>query len=67
MAKDKSKKEDVICEECGKRVPKARLKAVPHTKYCVKCADISGNEEPEREIPDGYDVNDLLDTISPDD
>lgn len=27
-----------ICEECEKPVPKARLKALPYTRYCVKCA-----------------------------
>lgn len=26
------------CVECGKRVPKARLKAIPYTPHCVKCA-----------------------------
>ncbi|HID22041.1 MAG TPA: TraR/DksA family transcriptional regulator [Planctomycetaceae bacterium] len=26
-----------ICEECGQRIPVARLKAVPFAPYCVKC------------------------------
>ncbi len=26
-----------ICESCGKPIPKARLRAVPYTKYCIKC------------------------------
>jgi len=26
-----------VCEECGKRIPKARLKAVPHARLCVEC------------------------------
>ena len=26
------------CVECGGRVPKLRLKAIPYTPYCVKCA-----------------------------
>lgn len=27
----------ILCEECGNPIPKARLKAVPETKLCVKC------------------------------
>ena len=26
------------CVECGKKVPKTRLKAIPYTPHCVKCA-----------------------------
>lgn len=26
------------CQECGGIVPKARLNAIPHTPFCVKCA-----------------------------
>jgi DnaK suppressor protein len=26
------------CEECGAKIPKTRLNALPHTAYCVKCA-----------------------------
>ncbi|MBN2024628.1 MAG: TraR/DksA C4-type zinc finger protein [Pirellulales bacterium] len=26
------------CEECGVRIPKARLNAIPYTTLCVKCA-----------------------------
>lgn len=26
------------CTECGGRIPKMRLKAIPYTPYCVKCA-----------------------------
>jgi DnaK suppressor protein len=25
------------CEECGKPIKKARLKAVPHAKFCIDC------------------------------
>ncbi len=27
-----------LCIECGARIPKLRLKALPYTPYCVKCA-----------------------------
>lgn len=26
------------CEECGSRIPKARLNAIPYAVMCVKCA-----------------------------
>ena len=26
------------CEECGARIPKTRLNAIPHTAMCVRCA-----------------------------
>ena len=26
-----------ICQECGKRIPVARLQALPYAQYCVKC------------------------------
>lgn len=26
------------CEECGSRIPKTRLNAIPYTAHCVKCA-----------------------------
>ena len=30
------------CEECGGRIPKARLEVLPDTPYCVKCASTLG-------------------------
>ena len=68
MAKDKSKDEDVLCEGCGKRITKTRLKAIPGTTMCVKCTEQDEEHNPpnERFIPDGYDPDDLIDTISPD-
>lgn len=30
------------CEECGGRIPKARLEVLPDTPYCVKCASQLG-------------------------
>jgi DnaK suppressor protein len=26
------------CEECGSKIPKSRLQAIPYTALCVKCA-----------------------------
>jgi DnaK suppressor protein len=26
------------CAECGGRIPKTRLNAIPYTQFCVKCA-----------------------------
>jgi len=28
-----------ICEECGVKIPKARLNALPYAPTCVKCAE----------------------------
>jgi RNA polymerase-binding protein DksA len=28
------------CEECGAKIPKARLTAIPYTAMCVKCASL---------------------------
>jgi DnaK suppressor protein len=27
-----------LCEECGVKIPKARLEAIPYATLCVKCA-----------------------------
>ncbi len=27
-----------MCEECGARIPKARLNAIPYATLCIKCA-----------------------------
>ncbi len=27
------------CEECGARIPKTRLNAIPYTDLCVRCAE----------------------------
>lgn len=28
-----------VCDECGSKIPKMRLNAIPFTAYCVRCAD----------------------------
>lgn len=28
-----------ICEECGARIPKTRLNAIPYAELCVKCGE----------------------------
>ena len=34
-----------FCTECGSRIPKTRLNALPYTPYCVKCAsEIQGSK-----------------------
>ena len=59
----------VICEQCGRKIPKERLKAVPDTVLCVHCAAQSeGEEGTDRVIPlVDYDPSELLDAISSDD
>ncbi len=29
------------CTECGGKIPKARLTALPYTPYCIKCAEVN--------------------------
>ena len=29
------------CDECGSKIPKARLNALPYAPHCVKCAGIA--------------------------
>lgn len=38
------------CRECGIKIPKARLKVLPDTEYCVKCSNV---EEAGEWIPGG--------------
>lgn len=32
-----------ICERCGGKISKSRLKAIPYTKYCIKCSKEAQN------------------------
>ncbi|KRT74374.1 MAG: TraR/DksA family transcriptional regulator, DnaK suppressor protein [Deltaproteobacteria bacterium CSP1-8] len=34
-----------FCEECGVKIPRARLKVVPFAKYCVECKEVIEREE----------------------
>jgi RNA polymerase-binding transcription factor DksA len=40
-----------MCEQCGKPVAKARLEAIPFTRYCVECA--AENPTPQVNLDDG--------------
>ncbi len=33
------------CEECGCKIPRARLKVLPFAKYCVECQEKNEREE----------------------
>jgi DnaK suppressor protein len=42
-----------LCEECGVKIPRARLKVVPFAKYCVECKEtIEREEKYTREVPE---------------
>lgn len=42
-----------LCEECGVKIPKGRLKVVPFAKYCVECKEsIEREEKYMREEPE---------------
>jgi DnaK suppressor protein len=34
-----------FCEECGVKIPRARLKVVPFAKHCVECKEVIEREE----------------------
>ena len=34
-----------LCEECGIKIPKARLKVLPFAKFCVECQEKNEREE----------------------
>ena len=34
-----------LCEECGIKIPKARLKVLPFARYCVECQEKNEREE----------------------
>ena len=34
-----------LCEECGVKIPKARLKVLPFAIYCVECQEKNEREE----------------------
>jgi DnaK suppressor protein len=34
-----------LCEECGVKIPKARLKVLPFATYCVECQEKNEREE----------------------
>ena len=58
-----------VCEQCGRKIPKERLRAIPDTDLCVRCAarsEVKGGTERVIPLVD-YDPNELLDAISSDD
>lgn len=56
------------CEECGEPISKIRIKVLPNTKYCVKCADKKPPEDTGVEHTlDLYDSSELNDIVSGED
>lgn len=42
-----------LCEECGVKIPKGRLKVMPFAKYCVECQErLERDEKYMREEPE---------------
>jgi DnaK suppressor protein len=36
-----------VCEQCGKRIDRARLEALPHARYCLRCEnELKGSGTP---------------------
>lgn len=59
----------VVCEDCGRKIPKERIKALPNTTLCVKCAaESESNGGTDKIVPlIDYDPQELFDATSPDD
>ena len=50
------------CEECGTKIPKTRLEAIPYTSQCVRCASQReqngrGVREQREEFPESGDAD----------
>ena len=55
---------EVNCEDCGKKIPKARLEAVPTTTRCVKCAAEEESKHKVQEVLlDDYDPAEFVDML----
>ena len=39
------------CEECGKKIPKTRLEAIPYAAQCVRCASKEEANPRQRILP----------------
>lgn len=51
------------CADCEATIPKARLNALPHTEYCVKCSEKHPESLKHIDL-DSLDVDDYLDIVS---
>jgi RNA polymerase-binding transcription factor DksA len=51
------------CENCGQAIAKARLEAIPYTRYCVKCAE-AANATPQVNLNEGRPQS-PKDTLAP--
>jgi RNA polymerase-binding transcription factor DksA len=52
-----------VCENCGQAIAKARLEAIPYTRYCVKCAE-AANATPQVNLNEGRPQS-PKDTLAP--
>ncbi|MCK9558271.1 MAG: TraR/DksA C4-type zinc finger protein [Candidatus Cloacimonetes bacterium] len=66
---EKAKPDAVFCEQCGRKIPKERLKIIPDAVLCVHCAsDAEKDGSTDHIVPlIDYDPSELLNTISSDD
>jgi RNA polymerase-binding transcription factor DksA len=52
-----------VCEQCGAKIPIARLDAIPYTRYCLECAETAG-DTPAANLNAGR-PRDPADTLAP--
>jgi len=48
------------CEQCGRLIKKARLKAIPFATLCVSCKEEEEKEDNERETKSKYNLDEAL-------
>jgi RNA polymerase-binding transcription factor DksA len=52
-----------VCEDCGQKIAKARLEAIPFTRFCVKCAE-KNDATPQVNLDEGR-PHSPRDTLAP--
>jgi phage/conjugal plasmid C-4 type zinc finger TraR family protein len=67
-SKEKNQVDSVVCEECGSKIPAARLKVMQDARFCVKCQEEYEHNHPTDDSkyltePDPSELNDI---VSPD-
>lgn len=55
--------EKVVCEICGRPIPKERLEALPQTRRCVECARERGSDVHGRRSDVGMDRDTYRDLL----
>lgn len=52
-----------MCEICDEPISPGRIKALPETKRCVKCAQTNGSDVTVRRVGIGMDIDTYKDLL----